>query len=384
MRIERPTLFLLFLAGGLGSAVEAQTVPANYTGYTPAQLMNPAVDESALGGVRSAAGGNPALYQYYKQVSHQSAPKPLRDPPVPDGQLPPDPWGRQRLEMPTPVEGFGFAGQSSEGLNTSPDAKTMGIRLDTSYGLVRSLDIGGYYSEHQYVGAAGATILPFQTPCYVVGSRVLGGYTDQASMIADSGVLSVDLFFGTRYKTTYFKVGSFWDWQVDMGKVGLSFSMLGKAPILGYLTADTAFAFGTGDNQIGPEREVYFGVLPRRVESADFDMQIRVGKFLNERFQVGATGNYYEFEFAWQEWGAGAFANIYLGRVRFGLDVTGGDEGLRGYTTMAIGWGAPREERPQDCRFIPIDTVAWVTRVTDRDISVRLRESFTGRLPPAP
>lgn len=384
MRIERPTLLLLFLASGMATTVEAQTVPATYTGYTPRQLMSPGMENSGLQGVHPAVGGNPALYEYYRQVSHQSAPKPLREPKEPSGQLPPDPWGRQRLELPTPVAGHGFAGQSPLGLNTSPDAKTMGIRLDTTYGLIRSIDIGGYYSEHQHLGAVGGTILPFQSPCCVIGTRVLGAYTDQLSMVADTGALSVDLFWGTRYKTTYLKVGPFWDWQIDVGKVGVAFSMLAKAPIIEFITVDSAFGFGVGDNLIGPETDPYFGIYPRRVESADFDMQIRVGTFLSERVQVGVTGNYYDYEFNYHEWGAGAFANIYVGRVRFGLDVTGGDEGLRGYTTMSFGWGASRTDRPQDCRFIPVDTVAWVTRATDRDISVRLRETFTGNPPPAP
>lgn len=378
-------------------------------------------------GVVSAAGnfpsapspttGNAALYRYYSQpnasalirttytqpnggaanqgqtypVTPMGAPAPSLSGFQPvahqehmSNPFPPDPKGPRRMELPTPVEGFGLAGAPKGALNTSPDPLTMGIRLDTSFPLLRSLDVGGFYSEHQDVGAFGLTLLPIQTPCWIVGTRLLGTRIENLSMLGDSNGLSIDSYVGSRYKMTYFKVGSFWDWQDAFGKIGLSASVLTKVPILGFLTTDSAFAWGLGDPRFGPTRDLFFGVNPRRVANADFDMQIRVGKFFTENLQIGGTGNYYEFEFNYQEWSAGGFANIYWGRFRFGLEVTGGDEGLRGFSTLSVNWGPARENRPQDCRFIPVDTVAWVTRATDRDISVRNRESFTGVLPPAP
>lgn len=368
MFIDPRKQILLAVAGIWAGSALAQELPA--TDWRPAGS-----GYESSGQVQNALGGNPALYSYYQRVAFQQR----------TGQpLPPDPTGPERMQLPTPAEGFGYYGAPHEALNTNPAPKTMGIRLDTSYTLLRSIDAGVFLSEHQDIFAGGFTLLPYQTPCFVVGTRVLGDFVDNLSMTNDTGGFSADIFLGTRYKTTYWKFGAFYDWQDELGKVGGTCSLLTKAPIFGFLTFDTAFAAGVGPDDVGPTREPFFGVRPRRVEAADYDMQLRVGKFITPNLQIGATGNYYQFEYTKEERGAGAFANIYCGRVQFGFDVTGGDEGLRGFCTVSIAWGAHPSEHPQDCRFIPLDTVAWVTSPTMRDISVRLRDSFTGPLPLAP
>lgn len=302
---------------------------------------------------------------------------------VPD-KLPPDPWGHERLARPTPAEGFGYAGVSSVGLNQRPDSKTVGIRLDTTYRLVRAFELGVYLSEHQHVGGGGVTLLPYQSPCFIIGTRILANTISNNAMTADQAGFSLDLYGGTRYKTLYLKFGPIWDYQSTFQKTGLAFAAMDNFPLIGNLTVDSAFAFGVSSDQITLPRDPQFGLRARRVESADFDMQIRLGKFWCENFQAGATVNYYDWNYTPSEWGAGAFCNIYFGRCALGLDMTGGDERWRGFATFTVSWGAHPCKHPQDCNHIPVDTVAWVTRSIMRDPSIRLRDSFTGPLPPFP
>lgn len=319
--------------------------------------------------------GNPPLYQYYsglQQAKHEY-----------EQALPPDPFGIERFHQPTPVRGAHFTGDNYS-LNTRPDTPTMGIRLDTTYSFLRETNVMVAMSEHQTVVGAGATLLPIQTPCWLIGVRALGVYADNQTMIEDEPGASFDLFFGTRYKTVYMKVGALWDNHDDFQKVGATGSLLTKVPLLGVVTVDTAFGLGTGGPDFFPMRDPRFNIRQRRVEVANYEHQIRIGKFWTENVQFGFTSNYLEFEGALDEWGAGAFANLYMGRFTLGLDITGGDEGLRGYVNLAYRWGAGDADRPRDCRLMPIDTVSWITRATDRDISVRLRESFTGPLRPFP
>lgn len=297
------------------------------------------------------------------------------------GPLPPDPWGPERMTLPTPVEGFGYLGAPHEALNTSPDAKTMGIRLDTSYTFLREFNSGVFLSEHQDVFASGVTILPYQSPCLIIGTRALGSFISNNAMVADTGSFSLDLYGGTRYKDIYIKMGPFWDSQGNFGKVGFTYGALAMVPVIGNLTADCAFGWGVGTDVFGPTTDP-LGFRLRRVQNANNDIQLRIGKFCSANCQVGITGNYYDWSLLPREWGAGAFSNWYWGRFMLGLDVTGGREGLRGFVQAGWSWGSHPNEHPQDCRFIPLDTVAWVTRAVNRDISLRLRQAFNGPLPP--
>ena len=260
---------------------------------------------------------------------------------------------------------------------------TVGIRLDTSFGLFREAESGVYASEHQHVGAAGGTILPFQCPCIVTGVRALGVWTENLSMIDDAEALSLDAFVGTRYKASYLKASAFWDVQEDQfGKIGFGLGLLTRLPFIGNMTFDGAFAWGTGNDLV--DRTV-LGPVPfrraRLIEVCDTDIQLRVGKFLCPEFQTGFTLNQYAYESAFDEWGAGAFFAVHKGRFSATFDVTGGDEGLRGFLTGAISLGKDPCRHPRDCHYNGVDTVEWVTRTVRRDISIRLRDSFNGPLP---
>jgi hypothetical protein len=212
----------------------------------------------------------------------------------------------------------------------------------------------------------------------------MGGYADQLSMVSDSGAYSIDSFWGTRYKKLYHKIGFFIDDYDHWKKLGLSYSALTTLPIVGTVTLDSAFGFRSSSDQIFEDVRDSITLRSRRVEQTDVDYQFRVGKFWNEYIQTGITGNYYPFTWTEDEWGAGAFANFYIGRWRIGTDVTGGTEGLRGYVRLAMSWGVPASQRNRDCRVPDCDPVAWVTRAADRDPSIRMRESLTGPIPLAP
>ena len=289
-----------------------------------------------------------------------------------------------RQSLPTPVAEHGITGVSNMNMSTDPATATTGIRLDTAFGIVRDIETAGYISEHQASTLTGMTVLPFQTPCWVVGVRGMGGYVDNMSMTSDGVAYSIDAFAGTRYKKLYHKIGWFIDSYNDWNKIGLAYSAMTELPIVGITTVDTAFGFRSSNDQFKPG--IYqpntFNTL--RIEQCQTDYQFRVGHFWCEQVQTGITGNFYSYDYTNDDWGAGAFANLYLGRARISGDVTGGTEGLRGYVKLALSFGANPAERPHDCRLPGVDAVGWVSRATDRDQSVRLRESLTGPIPIAP
>ncbi len=289
-----------------------------------------------------------------------------------------------RAQQPTPAPGYGYAGVPNYNLSTDTETATTGIRLDKAYSILRDLETVQTLSEHQNIFLVGGTILPIQTPCWVWGVRTMGGYADQLSMVSDSGAYSIDSFWGTRYKKLYHKIGFFIDDYDHWKKLGLSYSALTTLPIVGTVTLDSAFGFRSSSDEIFEDVRDSITLRSRRVEQTDVDYQFRVGKFWNEYIQTGVTGNYYPFTWTEDEWGAGAFANFYIGRWRIGTDVTGGTEGLRGYVRLAMSWGVPASQRNRDCRVPDCDPVAWVTRAADRDPSIRMRESLTGPIPLAP
>lgn len=360
---SRP-LVLLLMAMGWNMPVGAQQ-----PGKTP---LADALD----GAVPAAEQFNPkqALHQYYtQQVGHEEGNS---------VRATPDPNGPQRMQAPTPVEGFGLDGAPKIAHNNDPYPETIGPRLDTTWSVLAETSMGTYFSEHQFVAQGGATILPLQTPCYLVGLRAMGNYADQMSMIDNPDYsFTLDLFFASRYKESYFKLGSFWDNQDPYGKFGLEFSVLQVKPILGPFTVDAAFGWGMGSPTVtGP----IVNLRPRLVECELFEVQVRAGRFWTQNLQAGVTYHYYDFQFSNSENEFGAFANIYMGRTTLGLDVTGGDEGLRGFVTLGFTWGCHPCDRARDCAFGGIDTIGWLGRATNRDPSVRLRESQNGPLPVGP
>ena len=296
------------------------------------------------------------------------------------GRLPPDPFAPQRMAMPMPAFNHEFAGGDMQNKSGRPDQPTLGIRLDDSYTFCREVEAGLYLSEHQSLWAAGATLLPFQSPCVIGGVRLAGVYNGNNSMMDDIIGASTDLWLGTRYKSNYFKLGYFVDWTEKFRKHGIEHSSLLNMPLIGNVTFDGSFGFGSGRDQfMGPRGEE----IPsnRRIEIADSDCQIRLGKYLSSYFQTGFSTAWTNFRKANDENSFGAFANIFIGGTTVGLELTGGRGGLHGFVALGFNWGGAKniDAHPIDSRYDnPIDTVSWVTRPTRRNITMRLRETLTG------
>jgi hypothetical protein len=289
---------------------------------------------------------------------------------------PADPYGPARMQMPTPVRGHDFHGTPDLATSTRPDTKTIGLRLDDTYGLFRSIDTGLFMSEYQTDYLGGFTIMPLQTPCYLVGLRAMFGEEDNMSVRPDATALSFDLYAGTRYKALYSKFGVNWDHKENYGKTGLSVGFLFAAPIIHNMTIEGSFSKGYGGDIVGPERGEFFRL--RRVEVADIDWQTRIGTFLTPELQMGAVYNYNDWDFADPEYSAGLFANYFAGRNKFGMEISGGDEGLRGFLTWSYSFGTKRSEQPTDCNIPGVPVLDWISRPVDRDLSVRSRYSWTG------
>jgi hypothetical protein len=112
---------------------------------------------------------------------------------------------------------------------------------------------------------------------------------------------------------------------------------------------------------------------------------MRLGKFLSPYFQTGLSANWSNFNEAPNEWGAGVFANFYVGRLRISSDFTGGKGGVRGFVHLGFNWGGAEniDRHPIDSHYdVPIDAVSWVTTATPRDYTIKLRSTFTGPSPP--
>lgn len=347
-------------------------IGARASAHEPGGTVRP-----AAGTGQARATDQAALYSHYTQTNLQLPP--INGPAYP----PPDPNGAARLHQPTPVGDFAFQTGHPVAYNTNPDAKTTGIRLDDSYGLLREIEEGSYISEYQFVQATGATVLPFQSPCWLIGLRGMADYVSNNSVTSDAVGTTLDLYTGTRYKATYLKFGYLWDWQDHYDKMGFTFSAMTNWPIVHNLTFDMATSFGSGADRFGPERDTIFRRL-RRVEVADDDVQIRVGKFLTPTWQVGWAGTLATYQFSDDEFSSGLFSQSDFGRTRVGIEFAVGDMGARGFVTVGFSWGAHPDKHPRDVNYGGIDTVAWVTRPTLRDISVRLRDTFTGPLPRNP
>jgi hypothetical protein len=302
--------------------------------------------------------------------------------PTGPSRMPPDPFGPQRLNMPMPERNADFAGGNQRNTNTRPDEKSLGIRLDTSYDFFREIEVGFYGSEHQNVSSAAISFLPIQTPCWVVGTRLGAAYNGNNGMDNDIGGATTDLFFGTRVGHAYLKLGYFCDWTSEFRKHGVAGSALAKFGPIGNLTFDGAFGFGSGNDRMTTQNDI---LLFRRVEIAEMDGQVRVGKYLSTWFQTGLSYQWANFTHAEDEFSGGLFANWFVGRVTVSADVTGGTSGLRGYLVLGFNWGGGCniDTHPIDPIFDnPIDTVSWVTRATRRDITMKLRETDTGVGPP--
>lgn len=385
MRYHRRVLGLWMLASAFGTSAIAQefeiAIPQARGSHEPAGAVS--IPTAVPSHNQSHVPVENAVFQQYEPIGTAIPASAMPGPGITPVHFQPgpayapasnDPWGPQRMETPTPVANSEFAGSGCIDRAQSPDSATMGIRLDTTYTFVRETMAGVYTGEHQAVYAAGATILPLQTPCVIFGIRGLGTYADNMSITKDTEGATADFFFGTRYKRTYLKAGGFWDWQQHWGKAGATASVMTYFPLLHVVTADFNYAYGNGTMVYGPNTATGY----RQVLNADYTGELRLGKFFCRELQAGFTGRYLDYNGKIRgELSFGAFANVYLWRMILGTDLTGGDEGLRGYATVSFGWGCAPSRHPQDARLAPVDTVSWITRPTDRDISVQLREWWT-------
>jgi hypothetical protein len=367
------TLFaLLVLTGGAPSAW-AQ-------GLEPAPVASSSVGAAPHLGVGVAAGTTAdSLYNHYTQGAGQMQGWPGMAPTAGPGKLPPDPFAPQRMQMPIPNRNDDFAGGSSYNMHTRPDEKTIGPRLDSSYKFFREFELAGYLSEYQQLGMFGGTFLPFQSPGWLIGIRGGGVYNGNAGLTDDIMGATVDAFMATRIRATYLKLGYFVDWTEEHRHWGISHSMLTKLGPLGNVTLDAAIGFGAGKDEF-TTLEPATGRF-RRVEIADQDTEIRIGKFVSAYFQCGFTGEWTNYARARDEFSYGAFANWFLGGATLSVDLSGGSSGLRGWAGVGFNWGggANIDRHPIDVHYAPsIDTISWVTRPTRRDITMQLRETPTG------
>ena len=301
----------------------------------------------------------------------------------PMAEYPPDPYGPQRMQQPTPLSMTQFQEGPPINRNTRPDSPTLGLRLDDTYGVVRDFSMVNNFSEYQILNGGGVTFLPLQTPCLLVGVRGLGYAVTNNNTIQDRGAFSWDFFLGTRYKNLYLKGGPIWDYQEQWTKVGFTFGALTKLPVLGYTTAETAWSWGTGGDVFGPQRDPVT-LRSLRVEDAESNFALRLGHFFRPNLQIGCTGTHRTFDFAADQWGIGPFCNVYHGRMKLGAEITGATEGLRAFVNLSYSLGSRPKDHPRDRRVLNVDTLSWVSQPVERGLNIHLRESFTGPLPPGP
>lgn len=293
--------------------------------------------------------------------------------------FPKDVYGNQ-MGMPTPTSQADYNGPLYCQNDGRPDNRA-GIRLDKAYGLIRDTEFNFYGSEQQYATAAGGTILPYQSPCLMVGWRGLGVWWDNNGNFRDLSGFSSDLFVGTRYKGFYSKVGGFWDWMDEFQKGGLEYSCLTDLGPIRNVTCDFAVGWSNQTDQYTSA----FGNIPsrfQRIQMPDEDYQLRIGKYFTTYCQAGYSGSYFTYRNTEDENYHGAFANFYVWRMLLSLDLRGGTQGLRGFASIGLNWGAKYSCRPIDCNHGGVDTLTWLSAPTVRDISIPLRSSFTGPLVP--
>ena len=316
-----------------------------------------------------------ALGNYY-----QGGPAPVH------GRFPTsDPFGPQRMAMPSLGLEREHAGGTMRNEILRPDSETLGIRLDSSYTLIREIELGGYFSERQEIAVLGGTLLPFQAPGWLVGFRgaatINGNGSDTVNLVG----ASTDTFLSTRYKHSYYKLGFLMDYTSKNQMFGGTFAALTRLPLIGNMTFDGAFSSGSGSDDNRLPLDPLTG-RRTRVEVARSNFQMRVGKYVTNWYQTGLSASVTNFTNVNDQSQYGVWANWFHGGKTIGWDVAGGRGGLRGYVTLGLNWGGGKniDLHPIDTGYDnPIDTVSWATRAPRRDPTIQLRSSNTGDPLPA-
>ncbi len=322
------------------------------------------------------------LGQYYQNgpgysPAHGNAPA--------HGRFPTDPFGPQRMAMPSLGIDHDHAGGTMRNEVVRPDSETIGIRLDSSYTLLREIELGTYLSEKQSVGTIGGTILPFQAPGWLIGFRGVAAYDGNNSVTTDLVGASTDTFWSTRYKHSYIKLGFLADYTSKAQTFGGTAALLTRLPVFGNITFDGAFSSGSGSDDIRGPVDLATGRFAR-VENNENRSQVRLGKYISNWYQTGVSATLTKYRVARDESQFGVWANWQHGGKTIGWDVAGGRGGIRGYMTLGLNWGGGRniDLHPIDTGYDnPIDTVLWATRAPRRDPTIALRRTASGEAPPA-
>ena len=213
----------------------------------------------------------------------------------------------------------------------NPDAPRMSVghRYGGGSGWFRGLESRVEADDFQTVFNWGGTAALLQRDDGIIAARALGGYAlRHRDATEDSYQYSIDLY-GARSIMNgqhWLKAGWFVDQQEEFGKTGPELGLLLFADRRNPLTADLAYGFGWGDDEL---------VGDQLAQAADDDFQVRLGTILANRFRVGGTLQYLQYnpfgvEDANEVWEGGAFLSFPLLSGRVSVDCTTGEQGTSG------------------------------------------------------
>lgn len=241
---------------------------------------------------------------------------------------------------------------------------------------LRSFSIGTQANSQEAPIVAGLSLSLFETETAGIGARFLFGGVFNEPL--DAGLhFTGDLFAGSQFQfaggSHWIKGGIFLDQQEGFNKFGPELGLLLLAETSNPLTVDLAFGFGSGNEKLTHDRTMLTTV-------ADQDFQLRFGAFLSPQIQAGVTYDYAAWDderFGNDFHGVGGFANLYLGDKIINLDLSGGDDGLRGFVNIVCLFGGPRGNGRGT-----VDTSAWLMQPVNRDTSLRFRSRRFPQPPP--
>jgi hypothetical protein len=207
------------------------------------------------------------------------------------------------------------------------------VSVGHSYGgsdtWLRGLESRVEADDFQTVFNWGGTAALLEGDDGIIAARALGGYAlRHRDATEDSYQYSIDLY-GARSIMNgqhWLKAGWFVDQQEEFGKTGPELGLLLFADHRTPLTADIAYGFGWGDDEL---------VGDQLAQAADDDFQLRVGTILANRFRVGGTLQYLQYnpfgvENANEVWEGGAFVSFPALNGRVQVDCTTGEFGTSG------------------------------------------------------
>jgi hypothetical protein len=247
-----------------------------------------------------------------------------------------------------------------------------------SSGLFNSVSSGIFSNPSQTVYNGGTTLKLLEGESWAFMTRGLFGFVDNYAISDTSFTYSIDSYFGTRVRSYgggehWVKFGGFVDDQNQFGKAGPMVGALLFANEAFPVTVDAAVGFGYGNpiDRLPSFRET--------VDVANRDYQIRVGTFLSPTMQVGITTMIADFTGPGdnRSWSVGGFTNfLVFNRTFVRLDMSAGDEGLRGFALLSYLFGPSpmRNQSCGDCRGeCRVDGKSWLLQPVNRDVALQLR-----------